>query len=263
MKKFTFSRFMLFFLLPAALLLTAASTVRETSPVPKISKDFAYIPSGSASIGGKEVKFDAFYLLKTEVTNAQYLEFLNDLKSQGKNTEYETSRIRQEKWDEYKVSGVESYNTLMEYPVVNIQKEGAQLYCKWLENKLNLDKNSDVFYEVRLPSRSEWEYAARGGIKQMPYPWGTHYTRDKSGNFLAHFYALGQVIGPVKTASYPANNFGLFDMAGNVAEMTSDSPLVMGGSWFSTAEDIQVDKKSEMFVSPTIGFRPVVTFRKK
>jgi gliding motility-associated lipoprotein GldK len=70
-----------------------------------------------------------------------------------------------------------------------------------------------------LPTESEWEYAARGGIALNMYPWGGPYTRNDQGCFLANFKPLRG--NYVDVGSYEPNEFGLYDMAGNVAEWTS------------------------------------------
>lgn len=84
-------------------------------------------------------------------------------------------------------------------------------------------------HDYKLPTETEWEYAARGGIEQMMYPWGGYYTREANGCFMANFKGgRGDVTkdGAFYTsevATYYPNDFGLFDMAGNVAEWTRDA----------------------------------------
>jgi formylglycine-generating enzyme len=116
-----------------------------------------------------------------------------------------------------------------DYPVVGISWVQASAFSIWRTDYMNsaLRKNgvADVM-AYRLPLETEWEYAARGGLDLSMYPWGGPYTRNYKGCFLANFKPLrGNYIddGNVyagKVGSYEPNEFGLYDMAGNVAEWT-------------------------------------------
>jgi len=81
-------------------------------------------------------------------------------------------------------------------------------------------------HDYRLPLESEWEYAARGGLENSMYPWGGYYTRNKDGCFLANFkplrgnYADDGGVTTVPVGTYQPNEYGLYDMAGNVSEWT-------------------------------------------
>ena len=100
------------------------------------------------------------------------------------------------------------------HPVVHVCYEDALAYCKWLGR--------------RLPTEAEWEYAARGNQKNTTYFWGDNESQlSKRANSWEGEFPVNNTLedgfertAPVKT--YPSNNFGLFDMAGNVWEMTSD-----------------------------------------
>jgi len=117
-----------------------------------------------------------------------------------------------------------------DYPVVGVSWKQATAFCIWRTRFHNSALKAEGDYPVqdyRLPTESEWEYAARGGLALNMYPWGGPYTRNDKGCFLANFKPLrgnyvddgGLVTLPV--GSYEPNEFGLYDMAGNVAEWTS------------------------------------------
>lgn len=114
------------------------------------------------------------------------------------------------------------------YPVVGVNWNQAQAFCYWRTSLYNTGSTAHV-HEWRLPSENEWEYAARGGLNEAIYPWGSHYTRNNKGCFLANFKPLrgnyisdgGVITLPVGT--YEPNGFGLYDMAGNVAEWTNEA----------------------------------------
>ncbi|MCQ2203124.1 MAG: SUMF1/EgtB/PvdO family nonheme iron enzyme [Bacteroidales bacterium] len=119
-----------------------------------------------------------------------------------------------------------------EYPVVGVSWKQATAFCIWRSNLLNnfLHQSGQPFaMDYRLPTEAEWEYAARGGIKAGIYPWGGYYTRNDRGCFVANFKPLrGRYVddGAASTttiASYAPNDYGLYDMAGNVAEWTSSA----------------------------------------
>ncbi len=117
-----------------------------------------------------------------------------------------------------------------EYPVVGVTYKQATAFTIWrsrlLNNFLNSKGEAEVM-EYRLPTEAEWEYAARGGLENQMYPWGGMYTRNDKGCFLANFkplrgrYADDGGNTTMAVASYAPNDFGLFDMSGNVAEWTS------------------------------------------
>jgi gliding motility-associated lipoprotein GldK len=115
------------------------------------------------------------------------------------------------------------------YPVVGITWKQANAFSIWRTEYLNSALRSQGLNDVhayRLPLETEWEYAARGNLDLSKFPWGGPYTRNYKGCFLANFKPLrgnyiddGEVY-TAKVASFEPNEFGLYDMAGNVAEWT-------------------------------------------
>lgn len=119
-----------------------------------------------------------------------------------------------------------------EYPIVGVSWKQATAFCIWRSNLLNnylQAEKEPLAMDYRLPTEAEWEYAARGGIKQGIYPWGGYYTRNNRGCFLTNFkplrgrYADDGAAATTIVGTYAPNDFGLYDMAGNVAEWTSSA----------------------------------------
>ncbi|MFO7658066.1 MAG: SUMF1/EgtB/PvdO family nonheme iron enzyme [Bacteroidales bacterium] len=118
------------------------------------------------------------------------------------------------------------------YPVVGVNWSQARAFCIWRTQMLNsiLRSNGQPgVHDYRLPIETEWEYAARGGLEHSMYPWGGYYTRNKEGCFLANFkplrgnYADDGGVVSIAVGQYQPNEYGLYDMSGNVAEWTSSA----------------------------------------
>jgi gliding motility-associated lipoprotein GldK len=123
-----------------------------------------------------------------------------------------------------------SHPSFGNYPVVGVSWKQATAFCEWRTNYLNSfleSKKRIAESDFRLPTEAEWEYAARGGRSQAPYPWGGYYLRNKKGCLLANFkpgrgnYPEDGGFYTVRADAYWPNDFGLYNMSGNVAEWTS------------------------------------------
>lgn len=115
-----------------------------------------------------------------------------------------------------------------DYPVVGVTWEQAEAFCAWRTNFLMAGMGPQARYiqRYRLPTEVEWEYAARGK-EGTPYPWQGIEAKSQEGCFYANFkpdrgnYTDDGNLITSRVGIYGANSNGLFDMAGNVAELTS------------------------------------------
>jgi len=116
------------------------------------------------------------------------------------------------------------------YPVVGVNWKQAVAFCHWRTKYLNsylMKTKKAPESDFRLPTEAEWEYAARGGRSQSMFPWGNYYLRNKKGCLLANFkpgrgnYVEDGGFYTVRADAYWPNDFGLYNMSGNVSEWTS------------------------------------------
>jgi eukaryotic-like serine/threonine-protein kinase len=176
-----------------------------------------------------EVLVDSFYMDEMEVTNEQFRRFVEET---GYISDAENSGNKKNNWKTF--ASPDRNN----HPVVLVSWNDANAYAKWAGK--------------RLPTEAEWEYAARGGLVGMRYPWGDE-PPPRRANFDRGRRVQTPPTEPVK--SYEPNGYGLYDMAGNVSEWcqdwydpdyyrnspernpggpsTGESRVIRGGSWYT------------------------------
>ncbi|MBS1651407.1 MAG: SUMF1/EgtB/PvdO family nonheme iron enzyme [Bacteroidetes bacterium] len=189
-----------------------------------------------------------------------------------------------------------------DYPVVGITWKQARAFSIWRSLLLNnylIGTGQTIVNDFRLPTESEWEYAARGGLAKSPYPWGGPYIRNSRGCFLGNFKPMrGSYIddGGFHTLyvySYNPNDYGLYCMAGNASEWTSNAydesaydfdhdlnpdyvyeaqerdanvlkrKVIRGGSWKDVGYYLQTSARTYEYQDTAkcyLGFRNVMTY---
>ncbi len=268
----------------------------------------------------KQVTIGGFFMDDTEITNNEYRQFIEALKEDSLSSGTTSTGITVNGQGTWPVDSLLAYypdttvfvkdfshhmgDPLQEYyyshpaydnyPVVGVSWVAAQYFCKWRTDYLNdyhIRETGWPMPAFRLPSEAEWEYAARGGRSLAKYPWGNPYIRNAKGCMLANFkpgrgnyyddgYAYTSPVG-----EYFPNDYGLYDMAGNVSEWTQDAfhpasvPLVWdlnpeykdpnekrkvirGGSWKDVAFFLETGTRAFEYQDSTrayIGFRCAMT----
>lgn len=282
----------------------------------KDSKVYSYIPAGSFAYKSKTISVAAFHMQRTEVTNLEYKTFLFDLLIQDRKADFLVAKPKQELWTEelgedyrFMQDDYFSGEDYEDYPVNNISRKGAEMYCVWITreaNRINKENGKMLINDVRIPMRSEWVKAATVEGEFPEYPWEgsspaicfrsnfslgdyepPRVTKKRTGEEIAfgHRSALtswGFLAGEkklmAKSEFYSSNEYGLYNMSGNVAEMVYESvgttdleirtnPREMGtagGGWMNTEQEIKLNAedlyKGVEDEHINIGFRVVISF---
>jgi formylglycine-generating enzyme required for sulfatase activity len=233
----------------------AAASVPTEAPAQEPARaEMVLIPAGEFIMGSTvenespphPVSVTAFEIDRFEVTNDAFQQFVADT---GYQTEAEQAG-EESNWRAYAEGNPR-------HPVVKVTWNDAGAYCQWAGK--------------RLPTEAEWEKAARG-TEQLVYPWGNEWDPDRA-NTKVSGYRGTTVVGSFPQGVSP---YGLMDMAGNVAEWTSDwyeaypgssfsSPyfgeqyrVIRGGGWFSDEEQVRTTERSassEDLRNDDVGFR--------
>lgn len=124
------------------------------------------------------------------------------------------------------------------HPVVHIAYEDAAAYAKWVGKS--------------LPTEAQWEFAARGGMLDAVYSWGNRYSAKKANTWQGNFpYKNTKEDGFISTApvgSFSPNGYGLYDMAGNVWELTED--------WYNISRTQMANSKNPVASNPKESLDP-------
>ena len=179
-----------------------------------------------------------------------------------------------------------------DYPVVGVNWHQATAFCRWRtieKNTYQKQMDFEFVNQFRLPTEAEWEYAARGGLESAMYPWGGPYVVNERGCFMANFkplrgdYAADNFLYTVEGKAFEPNDYGLYNMSGNVSEWVQSSfdpssyeyvssmnpnandpenkrKIIRGGSWKDVAYYLQVSTRDYEYADSArsyIGFRTV------
>lgn len=225
-----------------------------------------------------------------EVSNLDYRFFLNDLKKKQQ-PGWEKHLPDSTAWHDlsaYFDPNIDFYHNhvaYLNYPVCNITYDNAMAYCDWLSETYNsAPKKKFAKVKFRLPTIEEWELAARGGKQLELYPMG-HYLRRYDGRFQYNYRRFSEqnissdekgkpfivpddkfskeyggnethtvIATPVE--SFWPNEFGIYNICGNVAEMVQEKGISKGGSYMNFAFDLRIDQQKEYDKpAPNLGFR--------
>jgi gliding motility-associated lipoprotein GldK len=183
-----------------------------------------------------------------------------------------------------------------DYPVVGVTFDQAKAFCAWrtkYKNDYLKSEGKSTINPFRLPTEAEWEYSARGGLEYATYPWGGPYAEDDRGCFMANFkpmrgdYLADGALYTVQADAYFPNDYGLYNMAGNVSEWTNTAydvsayyfvstmnpnyedsnnkrKVIRGGSWKDVAYYLQVSTRDYEYKDSArsyIGFRTVQSYQ--
>jgi len=242
---------------------------------PKDDMVMVFVPAGPFEMGSNDgdsdekpvhtVTLDGFWMDQTEVTNAMFAAFLNEMGNQSEDGVTWLDEAGEDVRIEKSGSAWQPMGGYGDHPVVEVNWYGAEAYCEWAGG--------------RLPTEAEWEKAARGGLEGKKYPWGDEAPTCQAGarNGTQYGACDGRTV-PVGT--FQPNGYGLYDMAGNIWEWVSDwydanyysnSPssnptgpasggfrVLRGGTWYGSGGSIRSANRNGVtpdYTNSNIGFR--------
>lgn len=238
------------------------------------SKTKTFVPPGTVQVS------DSLFADKAEISNAAWLEYEQSAKAHyGPNSKEHIATLPDTLvWREklsYNEPYVEYYYrhpAYKDFPVVGVSYEQAVAYCQWrterVKTKLSTQKEfKGQNFEYRLPSKKEWEALAASSSAMIDKNQG----KDKKGNLTITcvnpkpngdclYGKYGDVTAPVN--AHPKNALGLYNTAGNVAEMVMEKGICKGGGWKNALEDCRPSVDAQ-YSKPSswVGFRCVCVVR--
>lgn len=256
----------------------------------------SYIPEGLYFNEGDSTEMKSFFMSKYECSNIEYLEFYHEMFRKDSIFAKAELKLQSSNWTDVLNYGepyekyYATHPAYMDYPLVNVSHDQSKAFCKWLTERYN--SHPERVYKkvlVRLPTKKEWEYAAKGGLDYSPYPWGGPYVRNSQGDMLANFvripdwniarndsgqmyikngnwipelndlntFAYSDLTTPCK--SYWPNGYDLYCMSGNVSEFVEEEGICKGGNWKDPGYYLRIDVDQNYdqgeSAAPNRGFR--------
>jgi len=223
--------------------------------------------------------YDGLYMGKYEVSNSSYKQFLNAQKELLSDANYKSLEVSQEVFtkQDSKLAPFDKYyfehSAYENYPVVGISYNAANAYCDWLTAKYANELVKGKHIKFSLPTKAAWQFAGNSGDAAKQFSWGTGFTKNNRGKFLANFkgsfdsnsgtdeYAKAIGAGKRINITSPVNSFfpssaGVYNLCGNVAEMLDEEEIAAGGSFLSEVNDITLNSfRKYDGASLNIGFR--------
>lgn len=221
-------------------------------------KEFGFKGHYFTQVGGN------LYGCETEVTNSQYKKFLNELAA-GNPQKHAACVVDTGVWRKYPFGDSVlsrhywQHAAFQPYPVVGISWQAANEYCNWLSSKTEK-------YQFRLPTKQEWQLlVAKPDSRGFDFCCPNGYDSVVK-MYCFNFWVVNEAADSARDGGYFAvradaywpNSYGIYNLHGNVAEMTSDSTVCKGGGWNDTFDGCSMfSNKSYVLPSAEVGFRVV------
>ncbi|MGF1569778.1 MAG: formylglycine-generating enzyme family protein [Nodosilinea sp.] len=256
------------------------SALAAAAPCPS---DMVYISGGTFTMGSDNSKFveektaedvtvSPFCIEPHEVTNAQFAEFVAA-------TGYVTVAERPLSQDEFpELSAAEraAGSLVFKPPAEGIQQVAYLSWWRWMpganwrhpfgpDSTIQGKENHPVVHIAyedavayahwtgrQLPTEAQWEYAARGGMEGWSYTWGEQYAAEQANTWQGMFPFFNTkddgYLGTAPAMAFPPNGYGLYDMTGNVWELTAD--------WYTVQRDGHAHSQDPTGPTQAVSYDP-------